>query len=360
MKTAVRDFANEAFFDPKGAGGYWTRFATLLGIAAMIATIGLYRNSGAVVIAAMLIAPLMTPILGIAKALVLGWIPRMLYLLVIVLVAAAATIALAYGMMALAEAPQGMLVPSEVRGRTDPGLEELMIALAAGIAGAYVEMRRQEVSLLPGVAIGVSLVPPLAAAGILLYFGEFDEAWEATLLFLVNLAAIVLSACGVFLVLGIRPSMRDMGHATRVGIGTIVTLGVVILLTFELAQVTLSRFREARAEGMVAAAVRQWAGDEPVEIQRVDLLKGTASRTVELWLIIDVPIDFGKEIIAPADMIPPGLKGKDLKQILRQVLGKDADVQFRLQFRYAGVFDLKTGDQIGVTVPAEPIEQATD
>ena len=78
MKTAVNDFANEPFFDPDNARGYWVRFGTLLGIAAVIATIGLYRNSGAVVIAAMLIAPLMTPILGIAKALVLGWTPRML------------------------------------------------------------------------------------------------------------------------------------------------------------------------------------------------------------------------------------------------------------------------------------------
>jgi uncharacterized membrane protein len=279
----------------------------------------------------------------------------MMYLLVIVLFAGAATIGLSYAIMALAEAPEGMLVPSEVLSRTDPGLEELMIALAAGIAGAYVEMRRQEASLLPGVAIGVSLVPPLAAAGILLYFGRAGDAWDATLLFLVNLVAIVLSACGVFLLLGIRPSMRDLGHATRVGIGTILTLGIVVLLTIQLAQVTLNRFREARLEGMVAAAVREWAGDEPVEIQRVDVLKGTASRTVELWLILDVPVEFADDVVAPGDLIPPALKGKDLKAMLRQTLGPDTDIQFRLQFRYAGVFDLKTGEQIGVTVPAEPV-----
>lgn len=231
MKTAVNDFANEPFFDPDNARGYWVRFGTLLGIAAVIATIGLYRNSGAVVIAAMLIAPLMTPILGIAKALVLGWTPRMLYLLVIVLLAGAATIGLSFAVMALAEAPQGMLVPSEVQGRTDPGLEELMIALAAGIAGAYVEMRRQEASLPPGVAIGVSLVPPLAAAGI------------SSLL---------------------RPHRRRLGRHAPVS-------------------------------------------------------------------------------------------GKNLKTILRQTLGPNTDIQFQLQFGYAGILDLKTGEQIGVTVPVEPV-----
>ena len=234
-----------------------------------------------------------------------------------------------------------------------------MIALAAGIAGAYVEMRRQEASLLPGVAIGVSLVPPLAAAGILLYFGQTGEAWDATLLFLVNLAAIVLSACGVFLVLGIRPSMRDMGHATRVGIGTFVTLGIVILLTLELAQVTMDRFREAKEEEMVVEAVREWAGDHPVEIRRVDVLKRAAPRTVELWLIIDVPVNFGKEIMAPSDMIPPGLKGRDLRGSLKRVLGHDADVLFRLELRYAGVIDLRTGEQIGNSIPAEPEDDSS-
>ncbi|MDJ0956855.1 MAG: DUF389 domain-containing protein [Arenicellales bacterium] len=353
MNTTIRDFANEAFFDPQEARSYWGRFSALLGIAAIIATVGLYRNSGAVVIAAMLLAPLMTPILGIAKALVLGWIPRMMYLLAVVLVASAATIGLSYVIMAIADAPQGMLVPSEVQARTDPGLEELMIALAAGIAGAYVEMRRQEVSLLPGVAIGVSLVPPLAAAGILLYFGNTGGAWEATFLFLTNLAAIVLSACGVFLVLGIRPDIRAKGHVTKVGLSTFITFGIVVFLAFELAQVTIDRFREARDEEAVVTAVRQWAGDEPVEIQRVDVLKETVTRTVELWLLVDVPIDFGREIMAPEDMIPLGLRERDLKDYLRRVLGPDTDVQFRLQFRYAGVFDLRTGEQVGVTVPAE-------
>jgi len=170
----------------------------MLGIAIVIATVGLYRNSGAVVIAAMLIASLMTPIPGIASAMVMGWTRRMLYLLSVVIFASFGTVGLAYVILLLADAPKGMVIPAQVLARTDPGLEELMVALAAGIAGAYVQMRKEEASLLPGVAIGVSLVPPLAAAGILLNFGELADAWEAALLYLTNLAAIVLAACGVF------------------------------------------------------------------------------------------------------------------------------------------------------------------
>ena len=73
------------------------------------------------------------------------------------------------------------------------------------------QTRKSEINLLPGVAIGVSLVPPLSAAGMLIYFGAFDSAFEAGLLFLTNLAAIILSACGVFFLLGVRPAGLEKG-----------------------------------------------------------------------------------------------------------------------------------------------------
>ena len=132
----------EIYFEGDDRRAYWIRFANMLGISVLIATVGLYRNSGAVVIAAMLIAPLMTPILGISSAMVMGWTRRMLYLLAVVGVASCGTIALAFAIMYLSDAPKGMTIPAEVMARTDPGLEELMIALAAGIAGAYVQMHR--------------------------------------------------------------------------------------------------------------------------------------------------------------------------------------------------------------------------
>lgn len=125
------------------------QFATMLGIAVIIATVGLYRNSAAVVIAAMLIAPLMTPILGIASAMVMGWSRRMLYLLATVTIASLGTIGLAYVILFIVDAPKGTVIPAEVLTRTNPGLEELMVALAAGIAGAYVQMRKEEASLPP-------------------------------------------------------------------------------------------------------------------------------------------------------------------------------------------------------------------
>ena len=110
------------YFEGENPSSYWIRFSNLLGIAVIIAAFGLYRNSGAVVIAAMLIAPLMTPILGIASAMVIGWTRRMLYLLMVVAGASFGTVALAFSLMLLFNAPKGMVVPAEVMARTNPGI----------------------------------------------------------------------------------------------------------------------------------------------------------------------------------------------------------------------------------------------
>ncbi len=338
---------------------YWRRFAAMMSIAVVIATVGLYRNSGAVVIAAMLIAPLMTPILGMAVSILMGWTKRTLILMGAVALATVGTVCLAYIILFIADAPKGVVVAREVIARTDPGLEELIVALAAGVAGAYTQMRREDVNLLPGVAIGVSLVPPLAASGILLYFEDIGGAWEAMLLYLTNLVAIVLAACCVFLALGMRPAMKERGYKKRFGIGAFITLLAMVLLCLQLGSVTIQRFQEGHDEERVAAAVRTWAGDQPVETIRVNVLKNTAVKTVEVWIVVDVPLSLAHEVRSPRDSLPEELtaSGETLRQAIEDVLGSDADIVLRFQIRYGGLVDLRTGLEIG-TAPVEPAEES--
>ena len=118
---------------------------------------------------------------------------------------------MAWLLVYIADVPRGILIPDQVLARTDPGTEDLIVALAAGVAGAYVQINKSELSLLPGAAIGVSLVPPLSASGILLYFDEPAEAYEAGLLFATNLGAIILSACAVYLVYAARSVVFSKG-----------------------------------------------------------------------------------------------------------------------------------------------------
>ncbi|MEM1429354.1 MAG: DUF389 domain-containing protein [Pseudomonadota bacterium] len=334
---------------------YWKRFAALLTLSVTMAAMGLLRDSGAVVIAAMLIAPLMTPILGIAAAMVMGWHARMLKLLVGVVVAATYCIALSWLMVWIADVPKGIIVPGEVMARTDPGIEELIVALAAGAAGAYVQIQRQEISLLPGAAIGVSLVPPLSASGILVYFADYLRAWEAALLFLTNLTAIVLSACAVYIISSVRASiLRRSKRAFRFSTSFFVLVVATLIIVVRLGEATVERFKESRLEATLTEEIADWANTVSVEIVRLDVDLDRARG--DLWLILDLPISGLNSTQSISDQIPERLNEVPLRAIVAEVLGDDFSVAIRVQTRFAGLLNNETG----LVMPAPPVETGTE
>lgn len=359
---AVRRFstAKEILrFEGLDAFVYWRRFAMLLSLATVIATMGLIRDSGAVVIAAMLVAPLMTPILGIAAAMVSGRSARALRLIAIVALASLLCVALAWLLIFLSDVPRGILIPGEVRARTDPGIEDLVVALAAGVAGAYVQINKSELSLLPGAAIGVSLVPPLCAAGILLYFGEPADAYEAGLLYVTNLFAIILSASIVYIASGALPSIMKTGRRRA---RFTITLGATVLLlslvVVQLGIATVHRFQATREEARLAQAIKDWADPVSVEIFRVSVRP--RQKTADVWFIVDLPIEAQNRIGSVADMIPEQLKERPLLVALQNVLGDGFSVVVRYQTRLAGLASLATGDLTDAPAYEEPDEEADD
>ncbi|MEM7287107.1 MAG: DUF389 domain-containing protein, partial [Actinomycetota bacterium] len=188
-------------------GPFARRFAALMTMSVLIAVMGLLADSTAVVIGAMLVAPLMSPVLGIAAALVMGWPQRVLRQVVISAVGAAGAVGLA-ALTALAFPGSVDPLPGELVARTSPNLLDLGIALAAGAAGAYAQIRRAASDALTGVAVAVALVPPLAVVGITLALGELSLATGALLLFLANVAGIVMAAAITFLICGLVPGGR--------------------------------------------------------------------------------------------------------------------------------------------------------
>jgi uncharacterized hydrophobic protein (TIGR00271 family) len=333
MANGERIDAVLMFEGPGGSRSYWPRFSSLLSIAVIVATVGLYRDSGAVVIAAMLLAPLMTPILGIGAALVTGRQRRLVWVLSCVGAATLATCLLAYMVMLVFNVPIGVTIPSEIMARTDPGLEELAVALSAGIAGAYMQMRTEEMGLLPGVAIGVSLVPPLCAVGILFYFEQPGLAWEAMLLYLTNLAAIVLSAAAVFFFLGVRPPKTDRATTTGIVIGTTVTVIIVAVIAIQLTSVTVRRFQEISEEAVVLSAVQQWVGGHPVDVLEVDV----RGDNVMLQLLFDIPLRAADEGGPPGQYISTDLEPSLLIQEIEHRLGRDVTVDFQGVVQYAEI-----------------------
>ena len=213
-----RRVIDSLFHEGLRARPFNARFTSLMALSAAIATLAVIADSTAVVIGAMLIAPLMGPVLGVAAAMVMGWPRRIVRQSALVVTGAALAVGLA---AAISFAVPGATrpLPGELIARTSPNLLDLGIALAAGAAGAYGQVRRQASDALPGVAVAVALVPPLAVIGIALQLTEWQLALGAFLLFLVNVVGIVASAAITFIAAGFVPGRRLLSGNTSIASG---------------------------------------------------------------------------------------------------------------------------------------------
>lgn len=178
-------------------------FMVLILLSTGIAALGLIQDSTAVVIGAMLVAPLMTPLLGSGLALVQGNFPLIRTCFRSILFGFVAAVVV--GVLAGLVAPITELTP-ELLSRGGPTLLDMGIAFLSGIAAAYCIARPTLSSALAGVAIAAALVPPIATVGISIALGEVANAQGASLLFTTNVVAIILGAALNFYAAGIRPS----------------------------------------------------------------------------------------------------------------------------------------------------------
>ena len=226
--------------------------------------------------------------------------------------------------------PPEIQIPGEIKGRTAPGMGELFVALAAGIAGSYVQMRRKQAGLLPGVAIGVSLVPPLAAAGCLLYFGNRDLVGGAILLFVTNLACIVLASIVVFFLLGMRPAKRDRATTARVTAATIVTLVVVALIGAHLGQRTVKMFANAREKQQVLKALNTWSGTHAFEVVELSVI----GDTVRIDGYFEVSGERAREAVGLHTLLPEELSRTRLAGMVRDALGRPVTLEFSSLVRF--------------------------
>jgi uncharacterized hydrophobic protein (TIGR00341 family) len=207
-------------------------FVALAVLSTVVAAGGMLRDQTAVVIGAMMIAPLLGPSLALALSTTLGDLD---------LLARAFKANLLGGGLALAGAlGMGVLLPvdpatGELALRTVIGLPDVVLAGAAGAAGVIAVTRDQATGLV-GVMVAVALLPPVVALGLLLGAGHLDAALQAGLLTAINIVALNLAAVCTFLALGVRPrDWRDLEQARtsiRVALalwGTALVLLLVLL-----------------------------------------------------------------------------------------------------------------------------------
>lgn len=205
-------------------------FGLMLALSAAIAALGLAQDSTAVVIGAMLVAPLMTPMIGFALAIVQANIRLakdcLLSILIGTLIAVGISAVLG-GVAGGAGFSNGLT--GELLARCGPGVLDLGVAVFSGMAGAYAIARPNLSGAVAGVAIAAALVPPLATTGILLSWGEMSMAKLAFLLFCVNLVAIILGAFLAFRLVGLGRGSAS-GKERAWPLRTLVFLILAILL----------------------------------------------------------------------------------------------------------------------------------
>ena len=206
----------------------------LISLSTGIASFGLLQNSPAVVIGAMLVAPLMTPMVGAGLALVQDNVVLAKEAARSILFGflTALLIGVLVGQLFGWVLPGGRLT-SELLARGGPNALDLGVALLSGLAAAYAIGRPSLSGALPGVAIAAALVPPISTAGISLARGHLANARGAALLFGTNLVAIVLGAAITFLLVGVRPRTAKQGKrrywVRRIVVGLVLVLGVLAI-----------------------------------------------------------------------------------------------------------------------------------
>jgi uncharacterized hydrophobic protein (TIGR00271 family) len=245
-------------FEPPDLKVRLVRFWILLTLAAAISTYGLLADSVATVIGAMIVAPLMLPIMGLAFGISIGDRRAIVNCLLVGIGGMATAVAVGWVLSLVMPSAFDPEQVGQIMARTSPRLLDLLAALATGLAGAFAIGRKDVSDTLPGVAIAISLVPPLANAGILFSTGRSDLAMGSLLLFATNYLAILLTGALVFGMMG-YPRVAFVGHSRRgKRIAIAIALGTLLLISLPLAVQSLTVYAQHAAEATATQATETW------------------------------------------------------------------------------------------------------
>lgn len=235
-------------------------FLIMLTLAGIVAIAGVLTDSTATVIGAMIIAPLGTPILAIALGIVTGRLSLVVRSILWVLLGLVIVIVLGLAFSLFVATPESLETNSQVLGRTSPSFMDLIAALATGFAGGFAMCRRDLSAVLPGVAIAISLVPPLGVVGVCAGQGLWADALGALWLFLSNVVALVIAGSIVFTLAGYArdPGSSPLANRRRAYvIVSVLTVIIAIPLVFN----SVASLALARWSLSIQDAANDWLAD---------------------------------------------------------------------------------------------------
>jgi uncharacterized hydrophobic protein (TIGR00271 family) len=232
-------------------------FFVLVVLSCIIATLGLLTNSSAVIIGAMLVAPLMSPIIGLGLASLTGDTKLFRNAGVALARGAVAAILIAT-IITLVNRWLPFLplqeLPYEVLSRTRPTPIDMTIALAGGMAAAFALAMPSISAALPGVAIATALMPPLCTVGVGIAMGRWDVAGGALLLFITNMVTIAFASMLIFSAVGFTVKREDGRIVPR---ALLVTAFFTLILLIPLTWLSVQFFRNAADNRLVNDVVSQ-------------------------------------------------------------------------------------------------------
>ncbi len=254
----------------------------MLVLSSVIAVSGVVGDSTATVIGAMIVAPLSVPILGIALGIATGRGSLIARSLLLVAVGIVLVVTIGFLVAKLLPNPADVLTNSQVAGRTSPKLMDLTAAFATGLVGVIAIIRRDVGDVLPGVAIAISLVPPLGVVGVCLGSNAPALALGAFVLFASNMVAMIVTATAVFIATGFA---RAAGAgAAKHGRAYAVLAAALLLVAIPMVVNSLSTLWADQ----IAEATRSWLGDvQGAEVTQVTLHSDEA--TIEILGPADLP-----------------------------------------------------------------------
>jgi uncharacterized hydrophobic protein (TIGR00271 family) len=275
--NSIEHMRESVFFDEPHRRRKLQRFWMLLGLSSVIAAAGVVGDSTATVIGAMIVAPMMLPIQGTMLATVLGDRRNLSRSLLLMIAGAGAAIAIGWLVGMVAVSPITEETNSQVAARATPGLIDLLAALATGAVGSIALVRRDISDTLPGVAIAISLVPPLVVVGLAAESGDWGSSIGSLILFTANVAAILGTGVVIMAVYRVARWGRTGATPPPPGVkvvnrrrSNLAIAGVLVLVAIPLGLSTLITTNLNTTQSSITRATSDWAASRDLDVVSVE------------------------------------------------------------------------------------------
>lgn len=288
LRPKLTDIEQEQItWDANTNAGIDLDYVVLMLVSATLASLGLLLDSAAVIIGAMLVAPLMSPLnaFGIGLSTARLDLTRRSFVTVVVGVVIASLVGLVMGLVVPLESPT-----DEMMSRVSPTLLDAFVALASGVVGSYATARKDIPAALAGVAIAAALVPPICTFGLQLAFGQPEWALGAMLLFLTNMICIIVIASIMFVWLGMHPDRLSLRRASYI------SLIIFVLLAFPATLTVLGTLQQADEAQEIEREIRVLFS--PVDVANVELV---SQSPLTVTATVRTPNDISTEAIVAAE-----------------------------------------------------------